>query len=70
MNIEKMIRTCIEKIPPYVPGKPIEEVERELGLCGVTRMASNETPLGPSKEVRPAIANAVDKISYYPDASN
>ena len=70
MNIEKMIRTCIEKIPPYVPGKPIEEVERELGLSGVTKMASNENPLGPSKEVRQAIANALDKISYYPDANN
>lgn len=70
MNIEKMIRTCIEKIPPYVPGKPIEEVERELGLSGVTKMASNENPLGPSKEVRQAIANALDKVSYYPDANN
>lgn len=70
MNIEKMIRTCIEKIPPYIPGKPIEEVERELGLSGVTKMASNENPLGPSKEVRQAIVNALDKVSYYPDANN
>lgn len=70
MNIEKMVRTCIEKIPPYIPGKPIEEVERELGLNGVTKMASNENPLGPSKEVRQAINNALDKIFYYPDANN
>lgn len=70
MNIEAMIRTCIEKIPPYIPGKPIEEVERELGLNGVTKMASNENPLGPSKEVRQAINNALDKVFYYPDANN
>lgn len=70
MNIERMIRTCIEKIPPYIPGKPIEEVERELGLSGVTKMASNENPLGPSKEVRQAITNVLDKVSYYPDANN
>lgn len=70
MDIEKMIRTTIEKIPPYIPGKPIEEVERELGLSGVTKMASNENPLGPSKEVRQAITNILDKVSYYPDANN
>lgn len=70
MDIEKMVRTCIEKIPPYIPGKPIEEVERELGLSGVTKMASNENPLGPSKEARQAITNVLDKVSYYPDANN
>lgn len=70
MNIERMVRTCIEKIPPYIPGKPIEEVEREMGLSGVTKMASNENPLGPSKEVRQAITHALDKVSYYPDANN
>lgn len=70
MNFGQMIRTTIEKIPPYIPGKPIEEVERELGLSGVTKMASNENPLGPSKEVRQAIANNLDKVFYYPDANN
>lgn len=70
LDIEKMIRACIEKIPPYIPGKPIEEVERELGLNGVIKMASNENPLGPSKEVRQAIINSLDKVSYYPDANN
>lgn len=70
MDIEQLIRACIEKIPPYIPGKPIEEVERELGLSGVTKMASNENPLGPSKEVRQAIINVLDKVSYYPDANN
>ncbi len=70
MNIERMVRTCIEKIPPYIPGKPIEEVEREMGISGVTKMASNENPLGPSKEVRQAITQVLDRVSYYPDANN
>ena len=70
MDIKQLLRTCIEEIPPYIPGKPIEEVERELGLNGVTKMASNENPLGPSKEVRQAIMSALDKVSYYPDANN
>lgn len=70
MNIERMVRPCIEKIPPYVPGKPIEEAEREMGLTGVIKMASNENPLGPSKEVRQALMQALDRVSYYPDADN
>ena len=52
MDFKKMSRATIQQIPSYVPGKPIEEVERELGLSGVIKMASNENPLGPSNEVR------------------
>ena len=40
----------IQQIRPYVPGKPIDEVERELGLTGTIKMASNESPLGPSPQ--------------------
>lgn len=67
---QNLFRDCILKIPEYVPGKPIEEVERELGLNGVTKMASNENPLGPSNEVRQAIMHALDRIAQYPDANN
>lgn len=66
---EKLIRQCINNIPPYIPGKPIEEVERELGLTGVMKMASNENPLGPSIEVRQAIVKNIDRIALYPDAN-
>ncbi|NTW66977.1 MAG: histidinol-phosphate transaminase, partial [Nitrospirae bacterium] len=38
----------IKTISPYVPGKPIEELERELGISGSIKLASNENPLGPS----------------------
>jgi histidinol-phosphate aminotransferase len=70
MNTDDLFRNCIDKIPPYIPGKPIEEVERELGISGVVKMASNENPLGPSKEVRQAITQSLDKINLYPDASH
>jgi len=66
----KLSRDCVATIPPYIPGKPIEEVERELGLTGIVKMASNENPLGPSNEVRQVIMQSIEKISYYPDANN
>jgi histidinol-phosphate aminotransferase len=70
MDFTKIVRSCIVSIPGYIPGKPIEEVERELGLTGVIKMASNENPLGPSQEVRQALAQAIDRIALYPDANN
>ncbi|HBE78860.1 MAG TPA: histidinol-phosphate transaminase [Firmicutes bacterium] len=70
MNINAIVRNCVDKIPPYIPGKPIEEVERELGINGVIKMASNENPLGPSNEVRQVITQMIDKIQFYPDANH
>ena len=70
MDFKKMSRATIQQIPSYMPGKPIEEVERELGLSGVIKMASNENPLGPSNEVRQAITKALDRIALYPDSNN
>jgi histidinol-phosphate aminotransferase len=70
MISDNVFRSCIDKIPPYVPGKPIEEVERELGINGVIKMASNENPLGPSKEVRQVITQLLDKVNMYPDANH
>lgn len=54
---------------PYQPGKPIEELQRELGVEDVVKLASNENPLGSSKLVKIAVNNAVDEISRYPDGS-
>ncbi len=54
------------RIRPYPPGKPIEEVERELGHTAV-KLASNENPLGPSARALEAIRNAVDSANFYPD---
>jgi histidinol-phosphate aminotransferase len=63
-------RSCLENITPYVPGKPIEEVERELGLSDVIKMASNENPLGPSPLAVKAIEEYLPKISFYPDGNS
>jgi len=56
------------KIKPYVPGKPIEEVEREYGIENSIKLASNENPLGPSPMAVKAIQHAVEKLHRYPDA--
>jgi histidinol-phosphate/aromatic aminotransferase/cobyric acid decarboxylase-like protein len=42
------VRPEIRSLQPYVPGKPVEELERELGIAGAVKLASNENPLGPS----------------------
>jgi len=59
----------INALHPYVPGKPIEELERELGLSGTIKLASNENPLGPNPLGREAAAEAIAGINLYPDDS-
>ena len=57
----------IFKIKPYIPGKPIDEVKRELGLKNVIKLASNENPYPPSPKVLAAINKAAREINRYPD---
>ncbi|HEX3763504.1 MAG TPA: histidinol-phosphate transaminase [Kofleriaceae bacterium] len=52
----------------YQPGKPIEELERELGVTGVIKVASNENPLGPSPRALAALPAALPQLHRYPDA--
>ena len=59
----------IKSISPYVPGKPIEELERELGISNSIKLASNENPLGPSTKAVNAIKKAVAGLNRYPDGS-
>ncbi len=59
----------IQKLIPYTPGKPIEELERELGLSEIIKLASNENPLGPSPRVTDAIKQALPEITRYPDGN-
>lgn len=59
----------IVNLPVYQPGKPIEDVKRELGLEEVIKLASNENPYGCSPRVRAAIENELSQISLYPDGS-
>ena len=59
----------IRAIQPYVPGKPIEELERELGIPNSVKLASNENPLGPSPEALKAIGNSFADLNRYPDGA-
>ncbi len=63
------IADYISKLKAYQPGKPIEEVQRELGLERVIKLASNENPLGLSPRVKEALIFTLDNLSLYPDAS-
>ena len=65
-----LVPPYIETLKPYVPGKPIEETEREYGLTGVIKLASNENPLGPSPKAIEAMRAASQKVHLYPDASS
>jgi histidinol-phosphate aminotransferase len=59
----------IKDLPVYQPGKPIEEVKRELGLTEVIKLASNENPYGCSPKVKEAIAAELSNLQLYPDGA-
>jgi histidinol-phosphate aminotransferase len=71
MSPKELAPANVRGIAPYVPGKPIAETARELGLneADILKMASNENPLGPSPKALAAIRGALDDLHYYPDAS-
>ncbi len=59
----------VERLVPYVPGKPVEEVERELGIADVVKLASNESPFGPSPHAVEVLRRIVTDAHRYPDAA-
>lgn len=63
------LRPPVRTMKPYVPGKPVEEVQRELGLSQVIKLASNENPLGPSPKAVAAAAEALARAHLYPEAT-
>jgi histidinol-phosphate aminotransferase len=65
--MKKLTHEGIEKLIPYPPGKPIEELERELGIFGSIKLASNENPLGPSPLAIQAIQKSLRSLNRYPD---
>jgi histidinol-phosphate aminotransferase len=67
-SINELLPPWIARIRPYPPGKPIEEVERELGHTAV-KLASNENPLGPSPKALDALRNSLDRSNFYPDGA-
>jgi histidinol-phosphate aminotransferase len=63
-------RSSLERIQPYKPGKPIEELVREYGITGeIVKLASNENPLGPSPKALAALSHALGELNLYPDNS-
>ncbi len=66
--MKELIRKSALAVKPYVPGKPIEETKRQLGLNQVFKLASNENPLGPSPKAVKAIKKCLAAVNRYPDA--
>jgi histidinol-phosphate aminotransferase len=66
-TLKELARPQVLGLIPYSPGKPMEEVERELGLDSVLKLASNENPLGPSPMALQAIREALPGLHRYPD---
>ncbi len=69
MDFTSLFRPGILSARPYTPGKPVEEVQRELGLDSVIKLASNENPEGPLPAVIEAVQTAALGINRYPDAA-
>jgi histidinol-phosphate aminotransferase len=66
-SLEDLASPHLSGLIPYSPGKPIEDVERELGISDSVKLASNENPLGPSPKALQAIAGALPNLHRYPD---
>jgi len=69
MNYSELAPAYIRAIAPYQPGKPISELERELGITGIVKLASNENPLGASPKAIKASRLALNEIGLYPDGN-
>ncbi len=67
MNTTFNIAPGIGGLTPYVPGKPVSELERELDIYDSVKLASNENPLGPSPLVTEALKDELHELSRYPD---
>jgi histidinol-phosphate aminotransferase len=64
---DSFFRPAVNDLVPYEPGKPVEEVQRELGLERVVKLASNEGPFGPFPEALEAMEQAAGELNRYPD---
>jgi len=64
-----LVHDGVRGLSPYQPGKPVEALERELGLEHIVKLASNENPLGPGSKARAAAAAALADIGRYPDGA-
>ncbi|MBN2468667.1 MAG: histidinol-phosphate transaminase [Deltaproteobacteria bacterium] len=69
-DLDQLVCEGIKNITPYIAGKPLEELEREYGITGAVKLASNENPLGPSPKAIEALLNHLHSIHRYPDANS
>jgi histidinol-phosphate aminotransferase len=69
ISIERLVAPPVRRLQPYIPGKPIAELEREYGVRDIIKLASNENPLGPGARARAAMSAAIAEIGLYPDGS-
>jgi histidinol-phosphate aminotransferase len=70
VTIAKRVKPWIAALAPYQPGKPIGELERELGISDVVKLASNENPLGPSPRAIEAVQRVLAGVHRYPDGAS
>jgi histidinol-phosphate aminotransferase len=70
IKADDLVLPAIAALRPYEPGKPIEEVQRELGIGEPAKLASNENPIGPSPKAVEAIKAALAGLNRYPDGSS
>ena len=68
-GIEDLVAPPVRGLHPYVPGKPISELEREYGVRDIVKLASNENPLGPGARAREAMARSLGELGLYPDGN-
>jgi len=68
-DLTELANPAVRAIAPYVPGKPLEELEREYGVTNSIKLASNENPLGPGPRALAAIAGASRELGLYPDGN-
>ena len=69
LDVKDLVPEWIQRLAPYPPGMPLEELEREYGITGSIKLASNENPFGPSPRAIAAIADALGSLHRYPDGS-
>jgi histidinol-phosphate aminotransferase len=70
VSLSRVVKPHVAQLAPYQPGKPVEELERELGIAGAVKLASNENPLGPSPRAVAALRAAAERVHRYPDGAS
>src|SRR5258706_9486704 len=69
IDFRRLAAPAVLGLNPYVPGKPLSELEREYGIADSIKLASNENPLGPSPKAVAAAAAALAAVRLYPDGN-